>query len=390
MATNPQHRQLGLWAAGTDFVLDVDASAKREFARLAKTRGWTGGDEEWNKHWLLCFGESYTYVPPRKSSTPSPIQQQQHSIKYSLPLEALKAKPILSPEFVMSPNATDPEQEFFRDCHRSGDPVHGKRWRNKWKQCFGQFWSLDQFGRWQEKGPASKLQRMCFGVYEGFTLVKDADVIQEFARLRREMQWSRDTCLKESKWCFGSYLGPNICIQTFRSDSDSSSISGWGSDSGSESGHTVYTPSHSDDGGISLPAHSDPTVALSDGFKRLDIDQDNSSKSEIQRRAEAYAEDFGTLLGTDPKKLETWQKLCNILDIEPTPQSVTQCKKSYSRVWVNLYNLIGHLRDPDTVPLRSFKSYGEFSKYTKRAGHVFPKTAAKKNAFLKALLHRIF
>lgn len=172
---------------------------------------------------------------------------------------------------------------------------------------------------------------MCFGVYEGFTLVKNADVVQEFARLGREKQWSHDTCLKESKWCFGSDLGPKICNKKFRSDSDSSSISDWGSDSGSESGHTVYTPSNSDDGGISLPAHPGPTLTLSNGFKQLAIDQDNSSKSNKQRRAEAYAEDFGRLLGTDPKKLETWQKLCNILDIEPIPQSVTQCKKvSYS------------------------------------------------------------
>lgn len=152
MATKPQRSQLGLWAAGTDFVLDVDASAKREFARLAKTRGWTGGDEEWNTHWLLCFGESYEYIPRCKSPTPSPSKQPQHPVERSLPLEALKAKLILLPEIVMSPNATDPEQEFFRTCHRSRDPVHGERWCNRWKQCFGQFWSIDQFGRWQEKG----------------------------------------------------------------------------------------------------------------------------------------------------------------------------------------------------------------------------------------------
>ena len=64
--------------------------------------------------------------------------------------------------------------------------------------------------------------------------------------------------------------------------------------------------------------------------------------------------------------------------------------QSYQGVWINLYNLIDHLRNPDTVPLRNFKSYSEFWRYTKEGGRIFPKTAAKRNPFLKALLHRLF
>lgn len=71
LITPPTQAQKALFstlATGTDFVLTVgpQKTLKAEFARLAKTKGWEGGSEEWNKYWHECFGEEYTYRGRRK------------------------------------------------------------------------------------------------------------------------------------------------------------------------------------------------------------------------------------------------------------------------------------------------------------------------------------
>jgi hypothetical protein len=61
--TEYQEALFRIWAAGTNFELDLQKSVKAEFARLALTRGWKGGDQDWNMHWFMCFGSDYGYGP---------------------------------------------------------------------------------------------------------------------------------------------------------------------------------------------------------------------------------------------------------------------------------------------------------------------------------------
>ncbi|KAF2202762.1 hypothetical protein GQ43DRAFT_368387 [Delitschia confertaspora ATCC 74209] len=132
----------------------------------------------------------------------------------------------------------------------------------------------------------------------------------------------------------------------------------------------------------------DPTVGLENVFKRLAIHQGWSTKSKRHHRAEAFEAEFGNRLGTQ-STLESWQKLCVIVGIQPVPPSIKKCKKALKGKHVNIVNLINHCRNPDKFSLKKFASYAEFQNYTKR-GHIFPKAAAKRNAFLKELLRVIY
>ena len=68
-ATQDQKAMLMLFAAETDFNLNLTRSVKAEFTRLAiYYRGWKGGDESWNAHWLACFGEEYFSFRSRRMS----------------------------------------------------------------------------------------------------------------------------------------------------------------------------------------------------------------------------------------------------------------------------------------------------------------------------------
>ena len=69
-SSGEQHELLKSWAAGTDFVLDSSNQPKVEFARLAKVKGWVGGDANWCEHWHACFGEEYRYGTRRKFYIP--------------------------------------------------------------------------------------------------------------------------------------------------------------------------------------------------------------------------------------------------------------------------------------------------------------------------------
>jgi hypothetical protein len=58
-----------------------------------------------------------------------------------------------------------------------------------------------------------------------------------------------------------------------------------------------------------------------------------------ERRSAAYRDartdfrramvmDFNSRFGTDEQRLEAWQNICNILGIQPVPESITQCRKA--------------------------------------------------------------
>jgi len=216
-------------------------------------------------------------------------------------------------------------------------------------------------------GPASELQQLCFGVFEDFTLNKDADIADEFNRLVREKRWNRKQVKYEREWCFGESTGnrTHIIIDDDsssdnslygESDSDSDSDSDWDFVSNAES-HTGL----SDDsiiraeGGVALNPTPDLSTTLSTEFEQLAIRHANAvearanlpvavsknpkkpkkptaqpkkaGKSKKQRRAQALETDFCTFFGSDCEGLEGWQKLCEIVGVSSDLKSVTQYKK---------------------------------------------------------------
>ena len=69
MTSETQRALLQVWADDIGHVVDLNNSPKAEFARLAKAKGWTGGDTEWCYHWKACFDETYTWGVRRKFSS---------------------------------------------------------------------------------------------------------------------------------------------------------------------------------------------------------------------------------------------------------------------------------------------------------------------------------
>lgn len=71
MATSAdQTSMLNAWGVDSGFSVDPAKRPKVEFARLAKMKGWVGGDANWCLHWYACFGEEYPYGGARREFYP--------------------------------------------------------------------------------------------------------------------------------------------------------------------------------------------------------------------------------------------------------------------------------------------------------------------------------
>ncbi|KAJ5921920.1 hypothetical protein N7516_009623 [Penicillium verrucosum] len=108
-------------------------------------------------------------------------------------------------------------------------------------------------------------------------------------------------------------------------------------------------------------------------------------RSELSKFLES---EFAIHFGTDATKLENWQALCLELKIQNSIQSIKQCRKALAKVHVNLVDLVDSRRTGKEV--KHFASQNALRKYTIETGKIFPKSAAKKDGFLKALLREIF
>ncbi|KAH7380085.1 hypothetical protein BKA66DRAFT_420202 [Pyrenochaeta sp. MPI-SDFR-AT-0127] len=130
-----------------------------------------------------------------------------------------------------------------------------------------------------------------------------------------------------------------------------------------------------------------PTAPFKKEFARLAKHQGWGTKAKRKRQTEALNAEIAFHHGTCMQKLGRWQELCEEVGIEETPPSITQCKKELKSVFVNLFNLIDHRRNPD-IDIMQFKSYREFSRNI-RAGNTFPRDCAKQDGFISVLLKKL-
>ncbi|KAJ4291871.1 hypothetical protein N0V90_009767 [Kalmusia sp. IMI 367209] len=144
-------------------------------------------------------------------------------------------------------------------------------------------------------------------------------------------------------------------------------------------------------------------------FNKLAIHEGWSKSEKARRRDEAVELEFAHLFGTDTKDLSKWHELCRIIGIDDQGlTSITKCKKvsmlkhlsawllsktnglqalGSPKVRVNLVNLLDHLRNG--TPLRTFKSFYEFQKYTLKPGRCMSRTLAKKDGFIRVFLRHV-
>ncbi|KAG0003747.1 hypothetical protein BGZ65_001381 [Modicella reniformis] len=115
-------------------------------------------------------------------------------------------------------------------------------------------------------------------------------------------------------------------------------------------------------------------------FKRLAKSQKWSIERRTSERTKFHklvVEDLNGLFN----KLEHFQDLCdNLFPLEPTPTSISQCKKLLQSKFVNIWDIF-------EGDYKCFDTYAEFRKYTTK-GRIFNRNLAKGlffNVFLRKL-----
>ncbi|KAJ5950406.1 uncharacterized protein N7479_008819 [Penicillium vulpinum] len=133
-----------------------------------------------------------------------------------------------------------------------------------------------------------------------------------------------------------------------------------------------------------------PSVSANVEFARLanQMNWKKDSKVYKQERAKFLVAEFNVHYGADPTKLENWQALCIELDISEPIESITKCRKALAKVHVNLVDLVDARRTGKKV--KHFSSATALRTYTRATEKIFPKSAAKADGFLKALLRAIY
>ncbi|KAL6301012.1 hypothetical protein BKA93DRAFT_496035 [Sparassis latifolia] len=96
---------------------------------------------------------------------------------------------------------------------------------------------------------------------------------------------------------------------------------------------------------------------------------------------------FNSLFGKKVDKLQNWQRLCQLLQIDPIPIGLEACRKAVKNTHVYLIDLVDYTRTG--TPARIHPSEERLRDYTKAEGKYFPKERAHAGGVLRYLLRRI-
>ncbi|KAI9764602.1 MAG: hypothetical protein M1840_008331 [Geoglossum simile] len=131
----------------------------------------------------------------------------------------------------------------------------------------------------------------------------------------------------------------------------------------------------------------DPTAPLASEFTRLAKSQGwrPNSKRYRKERALCFATEFEAHYGNKSERLEGWQSLCQEVDIDPIPLSITKCKKELKALSINIVDLID-CRRTGQYPVLRHKSKRALRAYSKSTGKIFSLRKVKENGFLTVLL----
>jgi hypothetical protein len=115
-------------------------------------------------------------------------------------------------------------------------------------------------------------------------------------------------------------------------------------------------------------------------------DRDDAEDAKREFKA-AMVKQFNDIYGTDPDNLESWQKLCHVLNIEPVPTRLEECREHVRQTHVNLVDLIE--TGNTGLPVKVFEHLEQLQDYTIRNEKFFPKQSAYHGGLLRFLLREI-
>lgn len=325
-STEGQLALIKVWANGTNFEVDMTKSPKANFAGLAKTQGWVGGDANWRLHWEACFKEVYLFGRCESSAAPTKA--------VALPNLEERSRRRLSSSSEDSAASTDSDFSLI-----SAAPS---------------IQSLDTNGS------------VFGGIVLGLGSVKlNSTEDAPAPASNTETQHSKTP----------------ITLTLSEVDAAREASSGVA------------------DGVQSLPEASpfwyqypgfepDSRAPFKHELGRLSKHLGSRTRKEKKElQAQALTAEINFHYGAHMNKLDRWQELCEEVGIEKIPTSINQCQKALKPIFVNLFNLVDHRRNPDLKVLR-FQTYGEFNKFTRR-GNEFPRDCAKQEGFIKVLLKKL-
>ena len=132
-------------------------------------------------------------------------------------------------------------------------------------------------------------------------------------------------------------------------------------------------------------------------------DSDDYEMREARRKFKSgMVQQFNELYGTDEEDLNSWQNLCFILNIEPVPEGLKECRKvkicpfgitetdvdqRVRQTHVNLVDLVDTPRTGEAVKV--FPNLKKLQDYTIKNEKYFPKEDAYAGGLLRFLLREI-
>ncbi|KAI0797242.1 hypothetical protein BC629DRAFT_1592291 [Irpex lacteus] len=136
--------------------------------------------------------------------------------------------------------------------------------------------------------------------------------------------------------------------------------------------------------------HYDETKETISQFKRLSRQQQWSQDERDDERDQlrtALVMQFNDSYGEDDEDIQGWQKLCQAINLDHTPESVTECKQLFELIHVNLVDLVDTQGTGHTVD--TFPTEVALATYTKDTSKFFPRQHAKAGGLLRLLLRHI-
>ncbi|KAF7424603.1 hypothetical protein PC9H_009911 [Pleurotus ostreatus] len=100
---------------------------------------------------------------------------------------------------------------------------------------------------------------------------------------------------------------------------------------------------------------------------------------------DALVKEFNDIYGTDEKDINSWHKICTVVNIDPLPDTLRKARDAVLSKHINLVDLVDH----PTGRVRVYDSLEGLRTYTIATGKYFPRGNAYAGGLLKYLLREI-